>query len=76
MVSDAAYSVVGARVGVEDKSNNQTVQTENLGENEDKNLFVSLVPIAGGSIKCLMPFLEQEPDLPYRRKAWAAERYP
>lgn len=30
--------VVGARVGVEDKSDDQAVQTQDLGENEDKDL--------------------------------------
>ena len=32
------HCVIDARVGVEDKSNNETVKTQHFGENEDKNL--------------------------------------
>jgi hypothetical protein len=41
ILRERAYRVVSARVGVEDKSDNETVKTQNLGENEDKNLPVS-----------------------------------
>ena len=33
-----AHRVVNARVGVEDKSDDEAVKTQNFGENEDKDL--------------------------------------
>ena len=38
MIMCATHSVVDGRVGVEDKGDDETVQTQDFGENEDKDL--------------------------------------
>jgi hypothetical protein len=54
ILRQGAYRVVSARVGVEDKSDNETVKTQNFGENEDKNLSVSFHWVSGAALHLSM----------------------